>query len=158
MNSPSRPITAALVAAAAAAALVAAWLIPVSPARVAGTPTAPPREALSLPAVPPLADLKQTVARPLFSPTRRPPPTAGAGEATPPTVVALFNRYRLQGVVIDGSRRRVLLAPTPGGPTLSVGEGESVDGWTIERIAPERLTLRSGDRVETVDLGTARYR
>jgi hypothetical protein len=108
--------------------------------------------------VPPLSPLGDTTARPLFSPTRRPVPGTAGPESPPGSAAALFNRYRLQGVVIDGNRRRVLLNPAPNGKPISVGEGESVDGWTIDRIAPERLILRSGDRVETVELGTAKVR
>jgi hypothetical protein len=141
---------------AGAIALIAAWLMPVAETAPAAAVTRPDANPLALPAVPPIAELAETTARPLFSPTRRPLPGTAATEAAPGTAAALFNRYRLQGVVIDGSRRRVLLAPTPAGKMLSIAEGESVDGWTIERIAPERLTLRSGNRVETVELGKAR--
>ncbi|WP_162914808.1 hypothetical protein [Desertibaculum subflavum] len=151
------PALAAIAAVTCAALLAVAWLVPVAPGPAGDLAVPPRREAPSVPVVPPLSDLKETTARPLLSPTRRPVPGAAA-EAAPGTAAALFNRYRLQGVVIDGNRRRVLLAPAPGGRTLSIGEGESVDGWTIDRIAPERLTLRSGDRTETVELGTIQHR
>lgn len=154
----TKSLSIALVAAlAGGAALAAAWLAPVAPGPGDRPAAAPTREAPAALVVPPVSALTETTARPLFSPTRRPVPGAAAAPA-PGTAAALFNRYRLQGVVIDGNRRRVLLAPAPGGKTLSIGEGESVDGWTIDRIAPERLTLRSGDRIETVDLGTVQHR
>lgn len=146
-----------LVAAAGFGLLVLAWLLPLPLPEASAPPPSPSADPLVLPTVPPLDDLSATLARPLFSPTRRPLPE-GVAEPPPGTAAAVLNRYRLQGVVIDGSRRRVLLVPAPGGKTLSVGEGDSVDGWTIDRIAPERLTLRSGERVETVELGAMRHR
>ena len=148
----------AIIAAAGIGALAAAWLVPLSAPAPGAAALGTPADPLALPSVPPLGQLTETTARPLFSPTRRPVPGVAGADSPPGSAAALFNRYRLQGVVIDGSRRRVLLAPAPGGRTLSVGEGESVDGWTIERIAPERLTLRSGGRVESVELGAVHNR
>lgn len=146
---------AAVAVLAGGTVLAAAWLVPIAPAPPDNPAAAPARRPPAMPTVPPLGELAETTARPLLSPTRRPVPGAAAPAGT---AAALFNRYRLQGVVIDGNRRRVLLAPAPGGKTLSIGEGESVEGWTIDRIAPERLTLRSGDRTETVELGALQHR
>ncbi len=138
-------------------ALGIAWLGPL------GRPAAPvPPEAegtlptFSLPGLPPLESLPETTARPLFNSTRRPPPAAARPAASAPEpAAAVMGRYRLSGVLIDGKTRKVLVAPAAGGKIVSVSEGDTLDGWTVEKIAPESLTLRSGDRTEVVELRAA---
>src|SRR5215207_1033564 len=77
--------------------------------------------------------LATTLARPLFSPTRRPP------EVAQTTASELTNK-RLAGIVIEPDRRLAIFAVT-GAKALTVAEGESVDGWRLEKITPTEIAL-----------------
>lgn len=145
----------AILWAVAVAALAIAWFAPmgtpaavVQPEAVSGQPT------FTLPALPQIAALPETTARPLFNTTRRAAPAAPARQAPAANepAAAMLGRYKLSGVVIDGKTRKVLVAPATGGKIVSVSEGDMLDGWKVERISPESLTLRAGDRTETVEL------
>lgn len=135
-------------------ALGLAWLVPMNaagPLVPPGTANGPP--SFTLPPLPALESLPETAARPLFNTTRRALPVAARpAPAAPEPAAAMMGRYRLSGVVIDGRTRKVLVAPAAGGKIVSVAEGDMLDGWKVERISPESLTLRSGDRTETVEL------
>ena len=87
--------------------------------------------------------LATSLARPLFSPTRRPPASA-PGEAAGDTDLA---GNRLAGIVIEPDRRLAIFAVT-GAKALTLTEGESVDGWQIESITPTEVSLvgRSGGK------------
>jgi len=140
----------------AIAALAVAWLGPIGDSSPGKIPD-PEGNArgFTLPALPSLQSLPETTARPLFNKTRRPVPSAAtpAPSAVEPAA-AMLGRYRLSGVVIDGKTRKVLVAPAAGGKMVSVSEGDMLDGWKVERISPESLVLRAGDRTETVELRT----
>ncbi len=134
-----RPSVAALVTANLAAMLLAVWpWLPrgAHPGRPAPAPRRP--EAPVLASLPPLAAFSETTARPLFTPTRRPAPTAQR-----PGPVAIESRYRLQGLVIAGTARRALVAEFAGGRRFEVGEGDTIDGWTVARISPDAITFAS---------------
>lgn len=138
----------------AVVSLAVAWLVPIGDAGPRGTPDPEGNgPGFALPALPSLQSLTETTSRPLFNKTRRPPPAAaGPAQATVEPAAAMLGRYRLSGVVIDGKTRKVLVAPAAGGKMVSVSEGDMLDGWKVERISPESLMLRAGDRTETVEL------
>ena len=77
--------------------------------------------------------LTAVLARPLFSPTRRPPETAQVASSE-------LADKRLAGIVIEPDRRFAIFAVT-GAKPLTVTEGESVDGWRIESITPTEISL-----------------
>ncbi len=109
---------------------------------VAVTEAAPaPRsaDARTIPRAQParLDDLLATsLARPLFSATRRPPETT---QSDGPSTPDLTGR-RLAGIVIEPDRRLAIFAVS-GGKPLIVSEGESVNGWRIETIGPTEISL-----------------
>jgi hypothetical protein len=70
-----------------------------------------------------------TLARPLFSPTRRPPQQAGSSGGTG------ISDMRLTGIVTEPGERFAIFAVT-GAKPLIVREGEEVSGWRIEGIKP----------------------
>lgn len=89
------------------------------------------RAAPSRPA-PPLDELvSASLARPLFSPDRRP-------SVSPQSTAA--DGKRLAGIVIEPDRRLAIFAAA-GGKPLTVGEGDSVDGWRIESITESEVSL-----------------
>jgi hypothetical protein len=75
-----------------------------------------------------------TLARPLFSPTRRPPPQAGNSGG------ASIADMRLTGIVTEPGERLAIFAAT-GAKPLIVQEGEEVSGWRIENIKPDTVLV-----------------
>jgi len=75
--------------------------------------------------------------RPLFSQTRRPappkpPPAATEIKQEPPPPLAAT----LLGIVISPSARSAVVRLTRG-KTVTVAEGEFVDGWELKRVMPD---------------------
>jgi hypothetical protein len=108
-------------AAVFAAVAIWPWLMPPIPtSRPAAEPStvAPALSATNLPG---LATYAAIVERPLFVPSRRPPPGATS---------SIAGRYRLLGIV-DGTRR------------IEIGEGDAIDGWTVKAIEQDRVLLTS---------------
>jgi general secretion pathway protein N len=97
----------------------------------------------------PLRELAVTRDKPLFSPTRQPPPKAVAPVARqepppppppPPSVVVL-------GIVSEnGNGRAAIRAGGAGDKVTRVRTGDDVGGWKVERIEPRRLVLTQGER------------
>lgn len=99
--------------------------------------------------LPPLAEYSEIVARPLFSPTRRPPveTEADTDDASPP-----LSGLVLAGVVISTEGRLALLRRSRTAEVVRVLLGQEIDGWRVEAIESDRVTLRQGDTVEVVTL------
>ncbi len=137
-------LSAVLLAAAAGLALLAAWpwvrvpaSLPMLPAGADPTANASPA---ALPQLPPYERFVETQRRPLFVATRRPPPVAASPAPAPPPS---FDRGRIAGVVVIGDTKVALIRDPRSGKVQRVGEGETVDGWTVRAISPEKLTLVS---------------
>lgn len=108
-----------------------------TPATPPPPPSARPAAAVPVPAGERPRDLVSVLlARPLFTPGRRPPrggpAAAGAGPAGLP---------RLTGVLVDGASRRAILVPAPGGKPMVAAEGAQVGDFVVERIEPGQVTL-----------------
>src|SRR5712671_6696996 len=80
--------------------------------------------------------LAATLARPLFSSTRRPPQSASTDPATDSDLADT----RLTGIVTEPDRRTAIFAIN-GDKPLRVAEGEAVSGWRIESITPREVSL-----------------
>jgi len=80
--------------------------------------------------------VETVLARPLFSPSRR-PADMPAGNLTADLGL---ERLRLAGIITAPGRRLAIFADTDGKP-LAVAEGQSVKGWQIESITPRRVSL-----------------
>jgi hypothetical protein len=104
-------------------------------ARVAGRPeavaVAPRQQSQKLEEL-----VATTLARPLFSSTRRPPQSAPAGTAPDGDLAD----KRLTGIVITPAERIAIFAVT-GDKPLRVAEGEDVSGWRIDSITPREVSL-----------------
>ncbi len=92
------------------------------------------------------ADLSETLARPLFRPDRRPPPSAGTAPSDVPAPVADVGAAAgdlvLAGVMhhgTKGSRALIRVAGKPAG--VWVGAGETVGGWRVAAIEPDRVAV-----------------
>jgi hypothetical protein len=80
--------------------------------------------------------LATTLARPLFSSTRRPPQSAASDGATGTDLADA----RLTGIVTAPGRNIAIFAVN-GAKALSLTEGETVSGWRIEAITPREVAL-----------------
>jgi len=91
--------------------------------------------------VPPRETYSEVVARPIFSPTRR--PAVAAAEVAVPAVSEPLDAD-LVGVVIWPSQRLALVRPNSGDRVLQVPEGGAVSGWIVVTIEPGRIVLGQG--------------
>jgi hypothetical protein len=150
IRAPALRLNQLLGGTAAISALIAVWpwLSPPVPANrpLATAPTSTPAPALT--ALPPLASFSAIVERPLFSPSRRPPP--GTSTAAAPLVAG---RYRLLGVVASGPKKRAFLAD--GARHIDIAEGERLDGWTVKQIGADSVLLSSSEGEATLKLKPA---
>jgi hypothetical protein len=99
-----------------------------------------------------LDKLHATTRRPLFEKSRRPleapaplsplrvePAAPAASRSADPNALTLL------GVVASEGRTIALIKRNQTGQNVRVEVGDAVDGWTIERIEPQRVLLRQGD-------------
>jgi hypothetical protein len=106
---------------------------------------------------PGLESLDATRARPLFSPSRRPPPPPApiAAPILPPApvpVAAPPPDIQLVGVVFGG-RTHTAIVEHPADPRpINVEVGDQIDGWTVTEIRPREIVLEHGPRTVTIGL------
>lgn len=112
------------------------WLFPPVPAIRQLAPAAAGAPVPTLASLPPLGSFAAIVDRPLFSPSRRPPPGAAAASGS-----SIESRYRLIGIVAAGSRRKAFVAE--GVRHLEIGEGDTLDGWKVIEVGQDRVRLTS---------------
>ena len=86
--------------------------------------------------------LSAVLARPLFSPSRRPPAEA---EAAPPAPLQEPARavWRVEGVIDAGGTRRAILRREGAAAGIHAAEGDTVEGWTLRSISADRVILVS---------------
>jgi len=102
-------------------------------------PGAPGPDAAGF-AMPPLRSFAEVLARPLFSPTRRPAPDAQAASE------AQSSGLTLVGIVISPSEHHALIEHGQPPRLERVVEGQQLDGWTVEAILPDAVTFRRADQ------------
>jgi hypothetical protein len=116
-------------------------------------PIAEPADALhfAMPLPPPpLETLPQTRARPLFETSRRPPPKGPGVTPEAVTGVVLLGQYVVNGVVLAGNSRVLLLRDIVADKSLRVREGDMLAGWIVASVDGAAVTLaRNGERQTT---------
>ncbi len=106
------------------------------------TPVVSPGNPASI--LPGEADLAVVVARPLFSPTRRPPPPDETASAA--TGPADLSGLRLVGVVgSENAYVAIIEYSRPRGKTVHLRAGDKLEGWLVEKIETEQVILHQGD-------------
>jgi general secretion pathway protein N len=91
----------------------------------------------------PDVEYPETAARPLFTPTRRPAPPATQAAAAP---AMNKGQFTLTGVTIVGDTKIALLREKSSGRVVRVEQGKDVNGITVAKIEPDKVTLtQSGD-------------
>lgn len=101
---------------------------------------------------PPERQFNEISTRPLFFPSRRPFASSAEGAALAAPVTEPAVTLELIGVLLTDQERAALLQPIGESGAQWVREQQTVAGWLVEEIAPDRVRLREGDRVEVVEL------
>jgi hypothetical protein len=102
--------------------------------------------AFSLPAE--TQPVPETIARPLFVPSRRTsPPAASAAVAT-----MKKGQFVLTGVTVTPEVSFAFLKEVAGGKTHSVKKGSQINGITIEAVEPRRVVMKLGEETEDLPL------
>jgi hypothetical protein len=127
------------------AALLLEWrggLLSIRSAAVDATalPPAAPADATATRTADDGAD--QALARPLFSPDRRAAAGTAGARAGGPSGPSL--RSRLVGLSVSGVVAEALFADPLRNEVVTAHQGDTVEGWTIERIEPQRVILTQG--------------
>lgn len=89
--------------------------------------------------LPPLASYAEVAERPLFSAARRRPPEAAGQD-----LLGKSNSFVLVGVIISKAGRVALVQHGQSGELARLGEGQAVEGWTLQSILPDRVVLQHG--------------
>ena len=84
------------------------------------------------------------LARPLFSPTRQPPPTGNEVSSN-----FELGGARLTGIVI-GPGERLAIFDMKGAKPVVLNEGETVSGWRVDSIAPSEVSLVGPGGIKTL--------
>jgi len=92
--------------------------------------------------------------RPLFHADRKPVAATPDPLVTGPVTISSSpdTAYRLRGVMIAGANSRAAFQPVSGGPPVWLEHGETLSGWKIVRVVPDKVTLAQGDDRMTLAL------
>lgn len=103
-----------------------------------GAPPARPVAPGAGTSLPPVESYGEVTRRPLFSSTRQPaPPEAqeGSGKA---------GSLALVGIIIGDDGRTALIEHGQPAALVRLKEGQTIEGWTLKTILPDRVTLLGG--------------
>ena len=97
-------------------------------------------------------ELDATRSRPLFAPTRRPPPAVP--ESTADIAPSAPNDPRpnveVRGIIVGDNRRIAIIQRPAGAQTMRVAVGGEVDGWTVTDIRRRGIVLQRDSRTITL--------
>ncbi len=106
---------------------------------------------LAVPFEPPAIDrLLETALRPLFVATRRPAPYPLPPQPPKPSMAK--GQFLLSGTTIVPEGRFAQLVQKSGNKSISVAEGEMVNGILVKTISPESVVLTQHDDSEVLTL------
>lgn len=111
-------------------------------------PTQPGEDTMVLPqstfALAPLAHYDEILARPLFTEERRPPERQPDTMSEPVKVETAPPPFTLVGIVIATDATKALLLSRGSRELVQGVIGDRVEGWRIEDIQPDRITVARG--------------
>lgn len=117
---------------------------------------APP--PLKLTAAPPATVFAAIAARPLFNIDRKPDPVPPPPEPPKPAIVlGDLSQYRVEGVVAS-SETQLALVRKVGAQLLTLKQGDTFEGWKIEKIDASGVSISGGDRSEVLTTPRAKNR
>lgn len=99
-------------------------------------------------AMPPAKAFSESVERPIFSPTRQPPPKGTNMIESPKPELDVT----LVGVTISAEERIAILKPKTGPQFVHLSEGDRFQDWILKTIEPDRVTFRWGEVEEHLEL------
>lgn len=149
-----RPFIAAMAGLAVVLAVVLAFEIgeatrPRIPAAASRPGSAAQAKLLpSIAAAPVEQAYPETVARPLFTPTRRPAPVQAAAAAP----AFARGQFQLLGVIIAGNTKTAMLRDKSSGKIHRVELGHEVNGIKVATIDRDTVTLAQGAETEVVPM------
>ena len=171
MMTPLRMIQVGLWALAALLLLATVWpFVAPSPVGDGDGATRRPARPFLVPsaadlALPPIETFAETLGRPLFTATRRPPSplaTLHGQQAAPATATPertgpngerlLLGTYLLNGIVIAGPQKLVMLKHVGTGKAIRVTEGQALDDWTVASVTADQVVLRRGEKEERMSI------
>jgi hypothetical protein len=139
-------------------------------AYLADLPSAPPgQDELGLPELPtatarqigPIEAYAAIGERPLFQPSRRPAPppprpdpiaaatAAPAAPVRPPAPAPVLAPMMLRAVILSNRKREAVLVQ-PNGTASTLAEGDTVDGWTLVQVLPDRVVFRRNEQEQDI--------
>jgi len=110
--------------------------------------------AVGASALPPRDSFAEIEQRPLFISGRRPAaatPTAQVQAAQPGVLV----NYAILGIIAAPDRAQAVLQGS-GGAILHLRAGQTLEGWTLEKIQPRKLVFGAAGQHQEVELRTGR--
>ena len=127
--------------------------LPLAPEVTAASPAALPAAAPAPPRFepPPAGAFADIALRPLFFESRRPFEPQADVEAGEAPVAEPALAVELVGTLVTEQDRAALLQPAGESATWR-REGDKIAGWRIGTIERERITLRQGEKIETLEL------
>jgi hypothetical protein len=129
---------------------------PVTPADIAIPDLTPPPLPIQS-----LDDYDPIIERPLFQADRTPFSAAQGLDAPTPDLVTSSSAPRLDGLrlaaVFRGADRRTALVELPDGESLTVREGDRIEGWQVIEIRDEQLVLGNRGRQQTLEVHDLSY-
>jgi len=95
-----------------------------------------------------VAQLKKVIERPLFSPSRRPPPPQPVVQPTQPSLPLVQAAppvldFALVGIIRIGDTPIALVQPQDGHPAQRLQAGDQFHGWVLTAISEDRAMFRS---------------
>ena len=127
--------------------------LPLAPQVTAAAPTVMPEAEPAAPRFepPPPGAFDEIALRPLFFESRRPFVPSPEAETVDVPVTDEAAVLELVGTLVTDQNRAALLQPA-GQSASWRREGDKIAGWQIGSIEPDRVTLRQGDQIETLEL------
>ena len=109
--------------------------------------------------LPPLDQFQEFIARPLFSPNRRPAQqrTASAVEREDSTPADTLHDLNLTAIAIDSNQRLAVIHDLSNDRRYKVRVGELVSGWEVSSIHPDRVVLQHEQELEELMLRDAPF-
>lgn len=98
----------------------------------------------------PIRKYHAIVLRSLFTPERKGVLGDGASNKSSTKRKQILEKWKLTGIVKAGEDAYALIHTRRGNTRLKLEQGKTVDGWVLDAIASQHITLRSGR--ESVDL------
>jgi hypothetical protein len=104
----------------------------------------------------PFATLSDTRERPIFSPSRKPPPEVVSSVAAPkappvpPSPPQVELRLSLVGTVSGGDQRFAIFVDQTSKATLRLKVGEDYQGWRLRSVHGREVTMAHGELSETL--------